>query len=204
MAGALVAYSGCFGQPEKVPANKVNDAILVFADLVDSASLQKFGVKSKADLKALKPGKQFKTYFIGLAELKKYQTGHDAEDIIKEYPSTEVALVDQKGRIITSIEFENKNHTWVATGYGSTPEFAVLIRAQDSIPKTAINKGRMIRVPSLHMCFMSLPNHGATDFLMLESYKQISYKRGETVKSAKVMEVLMPLANKAANPNNTN
>jgi len=198
----LLVSGGCSAQDKVVPENKIKESIDVFADLVEAKDLQKFGVKTKAELKSLKPGKQFRNYFIGLDDIKKYQIGQDAQELFTEYPSIEVALIDQNGRIVTTIEFEKDNGNWVATGYGATPEISLLTRVQDSIPKNAIAKGKMIRVPSLHMCFIAVSNHGATDFFMLETYSYLSYQKGQKVRSAKVMEALIPLANKAAN--NTN
>ena len=141
-----------------IEKDQVKNSIKIFAKLLDSNDVKEFGFKSISELKQLMPGKQFKRYTIGLSAIKNYNQGENIANMIKEYPSIEVALINQKGKILNSIEFvkDTVKGKWVPSRYGSTPELVVLRREQEFIGDSIIKKGRLIRIPSLHVSFIAI------------------------------------------------
>lgn len=200
----ILLFTSCFftttvikAQVDKiVPESQVKQSIQTFVNLVDSQNVQKFGVKNIAELKALKPGKQFKNYMIGLSDIKKYKQGEDVRKIIKEYPSIEVSLVDQSGKILTSIEFVKYNNNWKASGYGSTTEFIMLRRAQTSIGNSDLNKGDLIRIPALRISFIAVSSAAGLDFISLEDNQNLKLKKGQRIAASEAILRLVSLANK--------
>jgi hypothetical protein len=183
------------GQGDSVSASLINKSIQTFANLVDSPQVKHFGLKSKDQLKTLTGGRQFRTLMIGLYDLQSYQQNQDVKKIIKEYPSREVALVDQQGKIVTSVRFTKKNGQWTAVGYGSTTEFIELRQAQDSIPKTFLVKGNLIRIPALEISFIQVPStFGPLEFICLQTRKDFNFYKGKRILASEAVWTLAQLA----------
>jgi hypothetical protein len=179
------------GQEDTVSASLINKSIQAFADLVDSARVKQYGLKSVAQLKTLKGGRQFKTLIIGLRDLQSYKEHQDVKGIIKEYPSREVALVDQQGKIVTSMQFAKRNGQWKAVGYGSTPQLVELRMSQDSIPKTLLVKGDLIRIPTLEVSFIQIHStSGQLEFICLQTRKEFNFYKGKHILASKAIWTL--------------
>jgi hypothetical protein len=185
------------GQGDTVSASLINKSIQTFANLVDSLQVKNFGLKSKDQLKTLTGGRQFRTLMIGLYDLQSYKQNDNVRKIIKEYPSREVALVDQQGKMVTSIRFAKKNGQWKAVGYGSTTEFIGLRNAQDSIPKTLVAKGNLIRIPALEVSFIQVPStFGPLEFICLQTRKDLDFYKGKRILASEAIWTLAQRAKK--------
>jgi hypothetical protein len=185
------------GQVPKIISDlQVKKAIETFAKLIDTPDLYKCGVKSLAELKLLKPGQQFKKYMISLDAIKKYRQGDDVNNMIKEYEAVEVALVNDSGKIKTSIEFVKTGNNWKASGYGSTSEFVILSQAQTALTANAINRGKLIRIPSLQVSFIAVSSAAGLDFVSLADNPKLKLTKGQTIKSSDAILKLAPYATK--------
>ena len=179
-----------------ISKNLVDKSIQTFVNLLDSQDVQQFGLKSVAELKTLKAGRQFKKYTIGLSDIQKYKQGDDVKKIVKEYPSIEVSLVDGSGKIRTSIQFVKNHNKWEATGYGSTPELIHLRNAQTSLQKIVIDKGELIRIPALHLSFIAVSSAAGLEFISLEDNQRLKFKKGQKMPASEAILRLVPFANK--------
>lgn len=183
-------------QRDTISKNLIDKSIQTFVNLLDSQDVQQFGLKSIAELKTLKAGRQFKKYTIGLSAIKKYKQGDDVKKIIDEYPSIEVSLVDGSGKIRTSIQFVKKNNKWEATGYGSTPELIHLRNAQNELAKSSINKGNLIRIPALQTSFIAVSSAAGLEFISLENNQKLKFIKGQKIPASEAILRLVPFANK--------
>ena len=179
-----------------IQVTQINKSIQAFAKLLDSQQLQKFGLKSIDELKALKPGKQFKKLMIGLNDIKKFKQGDDVQKIIKDYPSIEVSLVDQAGNIKTSIEFVMNQGKWEASRYGSTHELAILRNAQTALANSDFQRGSLIRIPALRISFIAVSSAAGLEFINLEDNQKLNLKKGEKIAASAAILRLVPLAAK--------
>jgi hypothetical protein len=179
-----------------VSDSQVKKSIQTFVNLVDSKNINQFGLTNIAELKSLKAGKQFKKYMIGLDEIENFKQGNDVRQIIKGYPSVEVALVNDSGKIRTSIEFVKKKGNWITTGYGSTPELLILSNAQKDYGNSFVNQGDLIRIPALMITFLAIPSATANGivFIILENYPRLKLTKGQKLPASKIIEMLVPLA----------
>ena len=184
------------GGNDTIPESQIKKSIQTFANLIDSQDVQEFGLKSVAELKSLKPGKQFRKFMIGLNDIKKYKPGEDVRKIIKEYLSIEVSLVDKAGKIRTSIEFVKNKGNWEASRYGSTPELKILSNAQTALGASFVKKGDLIRIPALQINFIAVASAAVLEFISLEDNQKLKLKKGEKLTSSEAILRLVPLANK--------
>lgn len=179
---------------DTISENQIKEAVQTFANLIDSQEVQEFGLKSLAELKSLKGGKQFRQYMIGLDDIKKYKQGEDVSKIIKEYSSIEVSLVNDTGKIRTSVQFVKNKGKWEASGWGSTPELIIVRNAQATLADSDINKGKLIRIPALYTNFIAVSSAAGLEFIVLEDNNELNFKKGEKVTSSDAILKLVPLA----------
>jgi len=189
------------GQPthlvkDTVPYSEIKKSMQIFVNLVDSQHVGQFGLASVAELNSLKPGRQFINYMIGLDDLRNYKTGDDVSKLIKEYPSIEVALVNDAGKIRTSIEFVQRDGKWEASGYGSTSEFILLSYSQTTVGENIVNNGNLVRIPSLGVSFLSVRSRTGTDFISLQDNEQLKLGRGQRMSASEAISKLVPFARK--------
>jgi hypothetical protein len=180
---------------KKVPEARIKESILAFANLLDTQQFKKFGIKDQAQLKSLKPGIQFQNYFIGTNDIKNFKPTDDYKKIIREFPSVEVALVDESGKILTAIEFDKKVEKWNVIGYGATPEMISVSKAQDVLGKNTLQKAQLIRIPALFISFLAVPTSSGICFIPLADNTYAKFKKGEKLKPSEAITRLMPLAN---------
>ncbi|HYV95447.1 MAG TPA: hypothetical protein VE978_26975 [Chitinophagales bacterium] len=178
-----------------IPAAQINEAIQTFANLANEKNIQSFGLENVDQLEALKPGRQFKKYMIGLDDIKKYKTGDDVNAMIKELPSIEVSLINESGTILSSIEFEKKEDKWVASGFGLTSDLAGLRNAQSMLADSSLNVGRLIRIPSLHTSFLAVPSSTGINFIVLEDNESLGFRKGAMIAASNALLQLVPVAN---------
>jgi hypothetical protein len=172
----------------------IEKAIVKFANILDSPDVANFGLKSIAQLKTLKGGKQFKRFGIGLYDLQKFKQGDKVKDIIQEYQSVEVSLVDERQNIVTSIEFTEKNGGWVVSGYGSTSELIAVKNAQTLLQKTDLEKGDLIRIPSLNLCFISISSPAGLEFISLQDNSDLNLFKRQRMSASDAIFKLVPFA----------
>ena len=188
---------GAKAQGDTISAiNEILAAKQTFLQLLDPQDAKDFGLKNKEELNSLSIGRQFRTYSIGLYAIRKFEPTDDVSRIINGYPMVEVALVNQAGNIRTSIEFLKKDGKWKAIAYGSSREFLLLKAAQDSVPKTVMSSGDLIRIPALHMSFMGVKTSAGWEFYSLQDRPDLELYKGTVVSATKILSMLRPLANK--------
>lgn len=202
----LLSFTACFFATTIINAQKtqtdtiiseslIKESINRFVSLVDSEDVQEYGLKSIAELKSLRAGKQYRKYVIGLNDIKKFKAGDDVAKIIKEYPSIEVSLVNKSGKIITSIEFVKKDNKWEASGYGSTPELISLGQAQTKYGNGIARRGNLIRIPALGVSFISIPSAAGLEFMSLEDNQKYKLQKGIKTTASSAILKLVPFAN---------
>lgn len=178
---------------EVVPANEVNKAIQTFTQLVNASNIKSFGLENIAQLKSVKPGKQYKKYMIGLNDVKKYKAGENVENIIKELPSVEISLIDARGKILTSIEFDKSSGKWQASGFGSTPAMRSLKDVQ--LSDSASIGGRLIQVPALHTSFIAISSASGLNFIALQNNEYLNFRAGTMLPASEAILRLTTVAN---------
>jgi len=184
------------GQEKYVSDSLIIRSLQTFVKLVDSQHLKDFRLKSMDELKSLKGGQQFKTYMIGLNDLKKYQQGDDVDQIIMEYPVVEVALVSATGRIVTSIQFLKDHGKWEASRYGLTPALGLLSGVQGMVEDSVIKKGKLIRIPTLGVNFIAVRSAGQLQFISLQDRPNLKLTKNQKLEASEAIWRLVPLASK--------
>jgi len=179
--------------------SEIKKSIQEFIELIGSDDPSVYGLKDKTELNSLNAGKQFKKYMIGLSAIKNYKPGNAVGMMIKEYPAIEVSLVSSTGNIRTSIEFVKSKGKWEASRYGSTSELILLSRAQDVLSNNDINRGNLIRIPSLGISFIAVPSGSGLNFISLEDHPDLGFEKGQSIAASEAILKLVPLANKHKN-----
>ncbi len=173
-------------QPDKksdtiISKKQIETSIQTFIKVIGSDDPKQYGLKSAAELNSLHPGKQFRKYMISLNDIKNYQQGSDVANIIKEYSAVEVSLVNNTGKIRTSIEFVNNNGQWEASRYGSTPELVLLKSVQNAIADSLIQKSKLVRIPSLNISFIAVPSGSGLKFISLAEHSHLKLHKAESI-----------------------
>jgi hypothetical protein len=181
-------------QNETIPRDQINKSIQTLASVVNDQNFQTFGLTSKDQLKSLKAGKQYNKYMIGLNDIKNYKSGEDVETIIKELPSVEVPLVDETGKIQTSIEFVKNNGKWETSGFGLSSDLVSVRNMQSARSAASITNGRLIRIPALRVSFIALTASTGLTFIALQNNESLGFKQGEAILASNAILKLVPVA----------
>jgi hypothetical protein len=176
---AIMAQDRTGNQP--ISSIQINSAINTFAQLVNDKNAADFGLQNAAQLKTLKPGKEFTKYMIQLDDLKNYKTGSDVNKIIRQLSSTEIALVDDNNRFVTSIEFTQVKGEWQATGFGASTDLKTIYNQRSPLPDSVITAGKLIRVPALRTNFIGITTATGLNFLITEDNENLGFKRGALI-----------------------
>lgn len=182
-------------QHEAISQDLINKSIQTLTAMVTDQNAQTFGLTSKDQVTALKAGKQYNVYMIGLNDIKKYKTGQDVAAIVKPLPVIEVSLVDDSGKIRSAIEFVKKSGHWGASAFGLSPEMVSVSTVQSLRPDTSKTNISMIRIPALRVNFISTTSTTGLNFTVLENNESLGFRQGETIAAKNAILKLVQTAN---------
>ena len=191
----LMILLGQGNNSENIPDKQVREAVNTYSKLMTIETLRDMGFKSADQVKSLKSGQQFKKYMIELDAVRKFKSGDNVDLMIKELPSIEVSLMDDAGKIQTSVEFIKNKDKWESAGFGLSSEFVLLKNAQAFINADTLKSGRLIRIPALHSAFVAISSPAGVNFIVLEDNESMGLKKGSILPASEVILKLVKSAN---------
>jgi hypothetical protein len=195
VATMIIVAQNRTGDQGDIPQEQVASSLQTFTRLANAQNIQTFGLQSMEQLRALKPGKQFRKFMIGLDDVKQFKTGNDVNPLIKPLEAIEVSLVDANGAIQSSIEFIRKDNKWEPSGYGLSQDMSRVRSVQGQVPDSVINASRLISIPALKSSFLALGSGAALNFVVLEDNQALELRRGAIMPASDAIGRLVTSAN---------
>ena len=165
-------------------------------DIVTPQNARRMGFASVQEAQLAKLGDPSSEFFVRIDELRAYQSGGNANDLLK--PGAELmypVLVNNVPRSSISVGFAKQR--WRATSFGA-PNLARGIFTVRGTVANALSRAekefRIIRIPALKMVFLG---HVESDALFLTPIKdnaRLRFAKGQSLPADQVFTALVPAA----------
>lgn len=158
--------------------------------MMDSDNRTKIRVIDTAKLEF---GNPVITAIIRLDRLKEYKSGQPVSGFITDVGIVIYPIVDKKNKQISTLTVEKNGEKWNASSFGIDNDLMKLSIPYLSEYKTS---SKIIRIPSLHVNFVSFTKSGNTYFIPLKDDKEKQLFKGKPVDAQIILEKYVQDANR--------
>ena len=176
-------------------AQKALADLILLAQQVDPESL---GFEDEKQIRAAKVGVPISDYFVRLDELREYQPGKPAKEMLHATGRLIFPLeVDQRARSMAVLSL--KQDDWTIESFGGTNQIQMITELRNRIAKSEERSMReffQVRIPALKLMFVGMERGSELYLLPLFDMPHYGLKEGKTYPAEKVLEKLVEAAQK--------
>lgn len=192
----LIIAVGCRGKetpkpPSPQPGQAASDGLGVLQKLVNDQNYRAMGFDSLDEVKQAQLGQAFSVSNIGLDQLKRFETGANANSLLSKSSET-IYPVAVNGQVKSSITIVQKGDGYQPASFGNAEIIKSLSRYRQG---EAAANDFVVRVLALNMYFLGRQIDSRLFLTPIVDDPRLKLRPGEAVPAEIVVQQLVPLAN---------